>query len=91
MRRRDFIKVVSGLAITWPHTARAQQPTMPVIGFLDSGSPEGMTANLAAFHQGLLETGYIEGQNVAVEYRWARSHFDQLPALAIELVQRKAP
>jgi putative tryptophan/tyrosine transport system substrate-binding protein len=89
MRRRDFIKVVAGLAITWPHAARAQQSTMPVIGFLDSGSPEGMTANLAAFHQGLLETGYIEGQNVAVEYRWAQSHFDQLPALAIELVHRK--
>ena len=62
---------------------------MPVIGFLDSGSPEGMTANLAAFHQGLLETGYIEGQNVAVEYRWAQGHFDQLPALAAELVHRK--
>jgi putative tryptophan/tyrosine transport system substrate-binding protein len=62
---------------------------VPVVGFLDSGSPEGMTANLAAFHQGLLEIGYIEGQNVAVEYRWAQGHFDQLPGLASELVHRK--
>jgi putative ABC transport system substrate-binding protein len=88
MNRREFNTLVGGAA-AWPFAARAQQPANSVIGFLDSGSPEGMTANLAAFHKGLLETGYIEGQNIAVEYRWAQGHVNQLPALAAELVHRK--
>ena len=77
----------SSMAATWPMAARAQQ-TMPVVGYLDSGSPEGMTANLAGFHKGLAETGYTEGKNVAVEYRWARGRYDQLPGLAAELVRK---
>ena len=89
MRRREFIMLV-GVTITpagWPLAARAQQPAMPVIGFLDKGSPVGMTANLAGFHQGLAESGYSEGKNVAIEYRWAQNQNDRLPALAAELVR----
>jgi putative ABC transport system substrate-binding protein len=88
MRRREFIAGV-GSAATWPVVARAQQPTMPVIGFLRSTSPEGTEHLLAAFRQGLQETGYAPGQNLAVEYRWADGHVDQLPALAADLVRRE--
>jgi putative tryptophan/tyrosine transport system substrate-binding protein len=88
MRRRDFIAFV-GSASAWPLAASAQQPALPVVGFLDSGSPDGMSANLAAFQRGLGETGYREGTNVTVEYRWARGQYDQLPVLATELVRRQ--
>ena len=89
MRRREFLGLVGGAAVTWPLAARAQQPTMPVVGILSSASPSGYTELLAAFRQGLKEAGYIEGQNVAVESRWAEGHFERLPELAAELGQRR--
>src|SRR5215470_1304341 len=86
MRRRDFIAAL-GTAVAWPLVARAQQTTMPVIGFLDLGSSE--TTNLAAFRQGLSETGFIEGRNLAIEYRFANNEIDRLPELAADLVRRR--
>jgi putative ABC transport system substrate-binding protein len=88
MRRRKFFKLVGGVAASWPLAALAQQPAMPVIGFLNIASPEAWTDYLAAFKQGLGQTGFIEGQNVAIEYRWARGDYNRLPALANELVER---
>ena len=88
MRRRDFISLVGGSAVAWPLVARAQQPTMPVIGFLDSRPADTMLDRLRAFRQGLKDTGYVEGENVTIEYRWAEGQNDRLPALAAELVRR---
>jgi putative tryptophan/tyrosine transport system substrate-binding protein len=88
MRRRNFI-VGLGSAAAWPITARAQQPTIPVIGFLESGSSDTTSHLLAAFRQGLAETGYVEGRNFTVEYRFADGRPDRLPVLAAELVRQK--
>jgi putative ABC transport system substrate-binding protein len=88
MRRRDFIKVTVGTA-AWPFAAHAQQPTMPVIGFLSGVSPQSYVHVVAAFRQGLKEAGYVEGQSIVIEYRWAQNEIDRLPALAADLVSRQ--
>ena len=90
MRRRDFIQAIT-VAATWPIAARAQQPTMPVVAFLRTGSADIESRNVAAFRKGLNETGYVEDQNVTVEYHWLASPYDRLPALIADLVRRQVP
>jgi putative ABC transport system substrate-binding protein len=86
--RRELIAAVGGAA-AWPLSARAQQPALPVIGLLDSRSPDAMSDRLRAFRQGLKDTGYVEGENIAIEYRFAENQFDRLSTLAADLVRRR--
>jgi len=88
MKRREFISLVGSAAVVWPLVARAQQPALPVIGFLHGGSADGYARETAAFRQGLRETGSIDGQSVAIKYHWADGQYDRLPALAADLVRR---
>jgi len=88
MRRREFITLLGGAAATWPMAGRAQ-PAMPVIGYLSIGTPETLAHFVGAIHQGLKETGYVEGRNLAIEYRWVENQYDRLPAMAADLVRRQ--
>jgi putative ABC transport system substrate-binding protein len=89
VRRRDFIKIIAGSAAVWPIAARAQQPVLPVVAFLRTGSADTDARNVAAFRKGLNEAGFVEGQNVMVEYHWLESPYDRLPALITDLVRRQ--
>src|SRR5262245_47249920 len=90
LRRREFVTLLCGAAAAWPLVARAQQPATPVIGVLSGSSPAGRTHLVAAFRRGVSEGGYVEGQTVAIEYRWAENQYDRLPDLAADLVRRQS-
>ena len=89
MRRREFIKVIAASAATWPLAARAQRPAMPVVGFINAASAQSYTRQLTAFLKGLAEAGYVDGQNIKIEYHWAEGQSDRLPAMAADLVNRQ--
>src|SRR5437870_4469686 len=89
MRRREFVTVLGSVATGWPLAARAQQPALPIIGFLNPTSPDANAERLRAFRQGLKDTGYVERENGAIEYRWAENQLDRLPELTAELVRRQ--
>ncbi len=89
MRRREFIRLLSSTIVAWPLAAQAQQSAMPVVGFLNSGSPESFAPQLAGFREGLNEVGYTEGRNVAIEYRWAEGQYNRLPALSADLIRHQ--
>src|SRR3954463_2953268 len=87
MKRREFISLLGGAAAAWPVAARAQQPAMPVIGFLDGRSPDALTDRLRGFRQGLKDTGYVEGENVVIVYRWAENQLPRLTGVVVDLVR----
>jgi putative tryptophan/tyrosine transport system substrate-binding protein len=91
MRRREFIKIIGGVtaASTWPLSARAQQPAMPVVGLLSSGAPNAFAEVTTAFTRALSDAGYVAGKNATIEFRWAEGQYDRLPALAADLVRRR--